>query len=84
MKTHYENAIKKQVGRTRGDVWDRLYRLNRFMARFPRPQPADDGHTVRKIVGKARRAEVKFIIVGGVAVALNGFVRTTEDVGHSD
>lgn len=26
------------------------------------------------------RAQVKFIVVGGVAVALNGFVRTTEDV----
>ena len=26
------------------------------------------------------QAEVKFIVVGGVAVALNGFVRTTDDV----
>ena len=26
------------------------------------------------------RAEVKFIVAGGVAVALNGFLRTTEDV----
>src|SRR5205823_12209713 len=26
------------------------------------------------------RADVRFVIVGGVAVALNGFVRTTEDV----
>jgi predicted nucleotidyltransferase len=26
------------------------------------------------------RADVNFLIVGGVAVALNGFVRTTEDV----
>jgi hypothetical protein len=49
-----KELIKKRVGRTRGDVWDRLYHLNRFMAKFPRPQQADDGHTVRKVVGKAR------------------------------
>jgi hypothetical protein len=54
MDTQRENVIKKQVGHMRGDVWDRLYRLNRFMAKLPRPRPADDGHTVRKIVGKAR------------------------------
>ena len=33
-----------------------------------------------KLLAKLGRADVKFIIVGGVAVALNGFVRTTEDV----
>ena len=33
-----------------------------------------------KLLAKLARAEVKFIIVGGVAVALNGFVRTTEDI----
>jgi predicted nucleotidyltransferase len=33
-----------------------------------------------KLLAKLARAEVKFMIVGGVAVALNGFVRTTEDV----
>lgn len=33
-----------------------------------------------KLLVKLARANVKFIIVGGVAVALNGFVRTTEDV----
>jgi predicted nucleotidyltransferase len=33
-----------------------------------------------KLLAKLARAEVKFIIVGGLAVALNGFVRTTEDV----
>ncbi len=33
-----------------------------------------------KLLAKLARAEVKFIIVGGVAVALNGFERTTEDV----
>jgi predicted nucleotidyltransferase len=33
-----------------------------------------------KLLAKLARAEVKFIIVGGVAVALNGFVRSTEDV----
>lgn len=31
------------------------------------------------LVGLAR-ADVEFIVVGGVAVALNGFLRTTEDV----
>ena len=33
-----------------------------------------------KLLAKLAGAEVKFIIVGGVAIALNGFVRTTEDV----
>ena len=33
-----------------------------------------------KLLAKLARAEIRFIIVGGVAVALNGFVRTTEDV----
>ena len=49
-----KERIKKQVGRIRDDVWDRLYRLNLFAAKFPRPQSADDGHAVRKVVGKAR------------------------------
>ena len=33
-----------------------------------------------KLLAKLARADVKFLIIGGVAVALNGFVRTTEDV----
>jgi predicted nucleotidyltransferase len=33
-----------------------------------------------KLLESLARAKVEFIIVGGVAVALNGFVRTTEDV----
>ena len=33
-----------------------------------------------KLLENLARAEVNFILVGGVAVALNGFVRTTEDV----
>src|SRR5437762_14271647 len=33
-----------------------------------------------RVLAKLARADVKFIIVGGVAVALNGFLRTTEDV----
>ena len=33
-----------------------------------------------KLLESLARAEVKFIVVGGVAVALNGFVRTTDDV----
>lgn len=33
-----------------------------------------------KLLENLAHAEVKFILVGGLAVALNGFVRTTEDV----
>jgi predicted nucleotidyltransferase len=33
-----------------------------------------------RLLENLARAEVNFILVGGVAVALNGFVRTTEDV----
>src|SRR5947208_12224811 len=33
-----------------------------------------------KLLESLARTNIKFIIVGGVAVALNGFVRTTEDV----
>ncbi len=33
-----------------------------------------------KLLESLARAEVQFIVVGGIAVALNGFVRTTEDV----
>ena len=33
-----------------------------------------------KLLAKLARARVNFIVVGGVAVALNGFVRTTDDV----
>jgi hypothetical protein len=33
-----------------------------------------------KLLANLARAEVNFIVVGGVAVALNGFVRTTDDV----
>jgi hypothetical protein len=33
-----------------------------------------------KLLVSLAQAEVKFIIVGGLAVALNGFVRATEDV----
>lgn len=33
-----------------------------------------------KLLESLARAEVKFIVVGGIAVALNGFVRTTDDV----
>jgi predicted nucleotidyltransferase len=33
-----------------------------------------------RLLAKLAQADIKFIIVGGVAVALNGFVRTTEDV----
>lgn len=33
-----------------------------------------------KLLASLARAGVEFIVVGGVAVALNGFVRTTDDV----
>ncbi len=48
-------AIKKIVGKKkRLDIWNELYRLNRFMAKFPRPRSADNGHAIRKVVGKPR------------------------------
>jgi hypothetical protein len=49
-----KELIKKQVGRIRGDVWDRLYRLNRFVEKLPRPQRLNDEYPVRKVVGKPR------------------------------
>jgi hypothetical protein len=55
-----KELIKKQVGRTRGDVWDRLYRLNRFMQSFR----GHDGPTMdtpyEKLLARLARAEVKF------------------------
>jgi hypothetical protein len=33
-----------------------------------------------KLLVELVRANVNFIVVGGIAVALNGFLRTTEDV----
>jgi len=47
-----KELIKKQVGRVRRDVWDRLYQLNHFMAKIPQPRQVNNEHTVRKIVGK--------------------------------
>jgi hypothetical protein len=48
-------VIKKSVGKKkREDVWDELYRLNKFVAKFPRSHVAKDGNSVRKIVGKPR------------------------------
>jgi hypothetical protein len=49
-----KELIQKEVGRMRGDVWDRLYRLNRFVAKFLRHERSNDEHAVRKVVGKAR------------------------------
>ena len=63
MATHYENVIKKQVGQTRSDVWDRLYPLNCFIGKFSRSRLANDGHTVQKLLAKLAQAEVKFIII---------------------
>jgi hypothetical protein len=42
------------------------------------PPPMDTPY--EKLLENLARAEVNFIVVGGVAVALNGFVRTTEVV----
>ena len=33
-----------------------------------------------KLLVSLAKADIRFIVVGGLAVALNGFVRTTEDV----
>ncbi len=56
MKTSQrDEVIKKVVGKKkRVDVWDELYRLNSFVAKFARSQSVGNGHAVRKIVGKPR------------------------------
>jgi hypothetical protein len=47
--------VKKSVGYLkRADVWDRLYRLNQFVATLKQPRSTDDGYPVRKIVGQPR------------------------------
>ncbi len=35
--------------------------------------------TFAKLLARLAEAEVKFLVVGGIAVALNGYVRLTED-----
>jgi hypothetical protein len=48
-------TIKKTVGQEKSlDVWEKLYQLNRFVAKFPQSRLADDEHTLRKVVGKPR------------------------------
>jgi hypothetical protein len=52
-----EELIKKCVGKKRvADVWERLYRLNRFAAKLGLLRSADDGYPVRKVVGKPRES----------------------------
>lgn len=47
--------IKKVVGRKKpADVWDRLDQLNKFASKLKQPGTTDDGHPVRKTVGKPR------------------------------
>jgi len=44
--------FKKIVGRKKNeDVWDELYRLNRFVEKLPRPRSSSDGEIVKKVVG---------------------------------
>ena len=40
----------------------------------------DDGTLVRKLLGLLASAEIQFVVVGGVAVTLHGYVRLTKDV----
>jgi hypothetical protein len=47
---------------------------------FRAATPTEMETPYEKLLESLARAEVKFIIIGGVAVALNGFLRTTEDV----
>ena len=47
--------LKKVVGKKKpGNVWDELYRLNTFAANLGLLHSANDGHPIRKIVGKPR------------------------------
>ena len=47
--------IKKIVGNEKqSDVWDRLYRLNSFVAKLTASPSRDHGYPVRKTVGKPR------------------------------
>jgi hypothetical protein len=49
--------IKKVVGKEQtADVWDRLYRLNKFASNLGLMRAARDGHSVRKVVGKPRQS----------------------------
>jgi hypothetical protein len=49
-----QEPIKRTVGKKREeDVWDKLYRLNQFMATLPNESPEEHGHSIRKVVGKS-------------------------------
>jgi len=37
-------------------------------------------HSFEKLLGRLAEGDVRFILVGGLAVALHGYVRLTEDV----
>jgi len=40
-----------------------------------------DPGLLEKLLADLVRAEVRFLVVGGIACVMNGFVRTTEDLG---
>jgi hypothetical protein len=47
--------LKKVVGKKKtNDVWNELYRLNKFATNLGLFRSADDGYPIRKIVGKPR------------------------------
>jgi hypothetical protein len=48
--------VKKVVGEKKHtDVWDELYRLNVFAAKLGLLRSTDNGHPLRKVVGKPRQ-----------------------------
>jgi hypothetical protein len=50
-----DRHLKKVVGKKKsGDLWDELYRLNTFAANLGLLRPANDGYSIRKVVGKPR------------------------------
>ena len=42
--------------------------------------PTTMEHSFEKLLGRLAEGDVRFILVGGLAVALHGYVRLTEDV----
>ena len=78
---------RKIVGKLREpDPLRRLERLNRFIAelqpratRTPSLELTDSG-PFERLLAALSRADVLYLVVGGVACALNGFIRVTEDV----
>ena len=73
--------VRKQVGRfpAQSNPLRRLQQLNAFVFKFSKNElPSGELFPVRKLLVGLVQAEVDFAIVGGLAVSLNGYIRTTE------